>query len=103
VATVIRAGLVANVDVIFGLPGETAEDVRLTLKMMEDLSSLGARVHTHTFIPLVGTPLADAPPGRVDGETRRALGRLAGRGKQFGSWQRQERLRRELAAFRARR
>jgi B12-binding domain/radical SAM domain protein len=103
VATVTRAGLVANVDVIFGLPGETAEDVRLTLKMMEDLSSLGARVHTHTFIPLVGTPLADAPPGRVDGETRRALGRLAGRGKQFGSWQRQERLGRELAAFRARR
>jgi B12-binding domain/radical SAM domain protein len=103
VATVTRAGLVANLDVIFGLPGEAAEDIRLTLKMMEDLSSLGARVHTHTFIPLVGTPLADAPPGRVGGETRRALGRLAGRRKQFGSWQRQERLGRALAAFRARR
>ena len=103
VAAITRAGLVANVDVIFGLPGEMAEDVKLTLKMMVDLSSMGARVHTHTFIPLAGTPLADAPPGRVGGETRRALGRLAGQGKQFGSWQRQERLGRELAAFRARR
>jgi B12-binding domain/radical SAM domain protein len=103
VATITRAGLVANVDVIFGLPGETDADVKLTLKMMEDLGAMGARVHTHTFIPLAGTPLADAPPGRVDLETRNVLGRLAGEGKQFGSWQRQERLGRELAAFRARR
>jgi|GEM_PF-11189 len=103
VALITRAGLLANVDVILGLPGEMAEDVKRTLKMMVDLTSIGARVHTHTFIPLAGTPLADAPPGRVDGETRRALGRLAGQGRQFGSWQRQERLGRELAAFRARR
>jgi B12-binding domain/radical SAM domain protein len=103
VAIVTSAGLVAIVDVIFGLPGERDEDVRLTLKMMEDLSSLGARVHVHTFIPLAGTPLADARPGRVEGETRKALGHLAGKGKQFGSWQRQERLGSELVAFRARR
>lgn len=103
VEIVTRAGLVANVDVIFGLPGETAEDVKLTLRMMRHLTAMGARIHSHTFIPLAGTPLAAAPPGTVDIETRNALGRLAGEGKQFGSWARQERLGRELARFRARR
>ena len=102
VEIVTRAGLIANVDVIFGLPGETAADATLTLKMMELLTGMGARIHSHTFIPLAGTPLADAPPGTVDRETRNALGRLAGKGKQFGSWARQERLGRELARFRAR-
>jgi B12-binding domain/radical SAM domain protein len=103
VEIVTRAGLVANVDVIFGLPGETAEDVKLTLRMMEHLTARGARIHSHTFMPLAGTPLAAAPSGTVDGETRNALSRLAGEGKQFGSWARQERLGRELARFRARR
>ena len=102
VEIVTRAGLIANVDVIFGLPGETAADATLTLKMMELLTGMGARIHSHTFIPLAGTPLADAPPGTVDRETRNALGCLAGKGKQFGSWARQERLGRELARFRAR-
>jgi radical SAM superfamily enzyme YgiQ (UPF0313 family) len=89
--------------VIFGLPGETAEDRRLTLRMMDHLTARGARIHSHTFMPLAGTPLAAAPPGRVDGETRNVLGRLAGEGKQFGSWARQEKLGRDLASFRARR
>lgn len=103
VEMVTRAGLVASVDVIFGLPGETAADAKLTLDMMDRLVAMGARIHSHTFIPLAGTPLATAPPGTVDRETRNALGRLAGKGKQFGSWARQERLGREVARFRARR
>ncbi len=102
VEIVTRAGLIANVDVIFGLPGETAADATLTLKMMDLLTAMGARIHSHTFIPLAGTPLAEAPPGTVDGETRNALDRLAGKGKQFGSWARQERLGRELARYWAR-
>ena len=101
VEIVTRAGLVATVDVIFGLPGETAEDVKLTLRMMDHLTAMGARIHSHTFMPLAGTPLAAAPPGTVDGETRNALGRLAGESKQFGSWARQQMLGRELARFRA--
>ena len=100
---VTRAGLVANVDVIFGLPGETAEDAKLTLRMMDHLIAMGARIHSHTFMPLAGTPLAAAPPGMVDSETRNALGRLAGEGKQFGSWARQEMLGRKLARLQARR
>jgi hypothetical protein len=66
------------------------------------IAALGARIHSHTFIPLAGTPLVDTPPGTVDEETRNVLGRLAGEGKQFGSWARQERFGRELARFRAR-
>jgi B12-binding domain/radical SAM domain protein len=103
VEIVTRAGLIANVDVIFGLPGETAADAKLTLTMMDRLAAMGARIHSHTFMPLAGTPLAAAPPGTADRETRNALGRLAGEGKQFGSWARQERLGKEVARFRARR
>jgi B12-binding domain/radical SAM domain protein len=102
VEMVTRAGLVANVDLIFGLPEETAADAMLTLNMTDRLAAMGARIHSHTFMPLAGTPLAAAPPGTVDRETRKALGRLAGEGKQFGSWARQEQLGKELARFRAR-
>jgi B12-binding domain/radical SAM domain protein len=100
VKIVVHSGLVANVDIIFGLPGETEEDIRQTLKMMEDLTSMGARIHSHTFIPLAGTLLAQAPPGRVTRRTRTVLGRLASQGKQFGSWEKQEKIGQALVSFR---
>jgi B12-binding domain/radical SAM domain protein len=46
------AGFDANVDFIFGLPGETEKDAEQTIKVMEDLVKLGARIHAHTFMPL---------------------------------------------------
>ncbi|MCD6520168.1 MAG: radical SAM protein, partial [Anaerolineae bacterium] len=82
---ILRHGLVPNVDVIFGLPGETAEDRRQTIRLIEDLTSKGARVRTHAFIPLAGTPLATAPPGEIDEETDRLLGTLARLGQQHGA------------------
>jgi hypothetical protein len=49
----------------------------------------GARVHAHSFMPLPGTPLKDAPAGRVDEETQRAVTRLESRGAAYGQWRRQ--------------
>jgi B12-binding domain/radical SAM domain protein len=91
----LQAGLKPIVDFIFGLPGETEEDQQLSLRLIEDLAAMGATIHSHTFMPLPGTPLADAPPGRVAPEIESILGRLSKDGLHIGQWQKQE----ELAAM----
>lgn len=88
----VRAGLIPYVDFIFGLPGETEEDRELTLRMIADLTAMGGVIHSHTFMPLPGTPLAHAQPGRVDPQWYTLLDRLASQGQHIGQWRRQERL-----------
>jgi B12-binding domain/radical SAM domain protein len=90
-------GLTPVVDLIFGLPGEEAEDATATLRLMEDLVSIGAILHTHTFMPLPGTPLENAPPGRVDPALHPLLDRLASQGHQIGQWRKQEEIARQQA------
>jgi B12-binding domain/radical SAM domain protein len=90
-AEIITAGgLIPIVDVIFGLPGEEVDEVAATVQLMEDLAAMGAVIHTHTFMPLPGTPLEDAPPGRVDPALHPLLDRLASQGHQVGQWRKQE-------------
>jgi B12-binding domain/radical SAM domain protein len=88
--TILAGGLTPIVDLIFGLPGEEPEDVTATLCLMEDMVAMGAVLHTHTFMPLPGTPLEDAPPGRVDPALHTLLDRLASKGHQIGQWRKQE-------------
>jgi radical SAM superfamily enzyme YgiQ (UPF0313 family) len=92
---VVAGGLTPVVDVIFGLPGEDAGDVAATVRLMEDLAAMGAVIHTHTFMPLPGTPLEDAPPGRVDPALHPLLDRLASQGHQIGQWRKQEEMARQ--------
>ncbi len=87
---IVAGGLTPVVDVMFGLPGEEAEDVAATLRMMENLVEIGAVLHTHTFMPLPGTPLENAPPGLVDPALHPLLDRLASQGHQIGQWRKQE-------------
>ena len=98
---IVAAGLTPIVDLIFGLPGEEPEDVAATLRLMEDLVAMGAVLHTHTFMPLPGTPLEDAPPGRVDPVLHPLLDRLASQGHQIGQWRRQEEIARRAAGLSA--
>lgn len=93
-----EAGFVPNVDFIFGLPGETPEDVRATLTLVGRLTELGARVHAHAFMPLPGTAWRSAPRGSLE-PVRKHLLSLAGRGRAYGQWRRQL----ELAASVSRR
>jgi radical SAM superfamily enzyme YgiQ (UPF0313 family) len=60
-----EAGLRANVDFIFALPGEEEKDVKETLGVITDLVALGAKMHAHTFVSLPGTPFSKAPSGSV--------------------------------------
>ena len=85
-----KHGLIPNVDFIFGLPGENEEDIRLTLKVIKDLIKIGARIHAHTFMPLVGTPFSNKPPGTLSRELKKQLGRLALERKLYGEWASQE-------------
>ena len=101
VVLILEAGLTASVDFIFGLPGETDDDKQLSKEMIERLTALGARVHSHTFMPLPGTPLAKSAAGVVDEELARYLSRLANKGLQFGQWKKQQRLAEESISFRS--
>jgi radical SAM superfamily enzyme YgiQ (UPF0313 family) len=95
----LKAGFRPNVDFIFGLPAETAQDRHATLTLINRLTRMGARVHSHAFMPLVGTPLADCPPGVLDDEIRELMLSLRGENLEHGRWQQQEKLAQETFEF----
>jgi B12-binding domain/radical SAM domain protein len=85
----IEEGFRINVDMIFGMPGESRDDADDSLKLAKELAEAGARIHAHTFMPLPGTPWRDAPPGDVDPETIAEVDRLSQQGALYGHWQKQ--------------
>jgi B12-binding domain/radical SAM domain protein len=99
-ALAVQHGFVPHVDFLFGLPAETGADVEATLRTMDRLTGLGARVHGHTFLPLPGTPFRRAAPGALPPQLRRRLQVLASRGQAYGQWEQQEVMAGELAARR---
>jgi len=89
VETLHRHGFIANVDFICGMPGETGEDARQSIRMMEKLADMGAKVNVHSFMPLPQTPWAGMPGGKVDAGTAELIRRLAPKGVVYGDWARQ--------------
>ncbi|MEM0378397.1 MAG: TIGR04013 family B12-binding domain/radical SAM domain-containing protein [Thermosphaera sp.] len=88
----LNAGFTPSVDFIIGFPGETREDMMMTLQFAEKLVLKGARIHLHYYIPLPGTPLGLRKPTPLPFEVRRAWSRLVGSGKAYGSWLNQEKI-----------
>lgn len=90
------------VDFIAGLPGETSEDEVLNQQLMERLTSISPKVciHSHTFMPLPGTPMQFMPPGSVGKTTRATFERLSKRGQEWGDWQEQEEIALTITEFR---
>lgn len=86
----LNAGLTPNVDLIFGLPGETEGDRRQTLALIERFTRRGVRVQSHAFMPLPGTPLAHCPPGVLDDDIRALILSLQGKQLAGGRWQQHE-------------
>jgi len=95
----LKAGLKANVDFIFGLPGETEEDIKLTIKVIRDLVKMGARIHAHTFMPLPQTPFAKAPAGKIDKSIMNIIKELTPKGIIYGNWREQERIASKIAEY----
>jgi B12-binding domain/radical SAM domain protein len=89
VRVAVSAGFVPNVDFLFGLPSEEQVDADATVALMQQLVDLGARVHSHTFMPLPGTPLRDAPAGVVAPQVQHAVEQLEARGRAYGQWRAQ--------------
>jgi B12-binding domain/radical SAM domain protein len=85
-----ETGFLPNVDFIFGLPGETKKDQKQTLKVIEDLIQMDAKIHSHYFMPLCGTPFENSKSIKIDKENYKILGRLESQGKLYGQWRKQE-------------
>jgi B12-binding domain/radical SAM domain protein len=90
IQTALDTGFVPHVDMIFGLPGETKEELHNSINLCYDLVDMGAKTHGHVFMPLPGSMYEDQPPGRLDSESRRLLGELSRRKDMTGSWSTQE-------------
>jgi B12-binding domain/radical SAM domain protein len=97
----LEAGFRPDVDLLLGLPGETAGDRALSIALATKLVELGARIHSHAFMPLPGTPLRGAHPSEIDPLTVRELQRLESQGAVHGQWRRHERIAQQLVALRA--
>ena len=95
----LKAKIKPNVDFIFGLPKETEEDVKLTLNVMKDLALKGARIHTHSFMPLPQTPFANEPVSRISLNVVDVINDLTSKGFAFGNWREQEKLAIKIAKY----
>ena len=85
----LAAGFRPDVDFLLGLPGETREDRDASMALAERLVAMGARIHSHAFMPLPGTPLRDEVPAEIEPETALRMARLESRGAAYGQWRRQ--------------
>ncbi len=81
-------GLIPNVDLIFGLPMESAEDQQMTLDLARWIEGKGGKVRAHRFMPLPGTPLWKRTPAPLSDDAEGLLGSLALKGRLTGSWSR---------------
>jgi len=99
VTTAIKKGVSVSLDFIFGLPGETEEDVEKTIKVMKDLIKMGAKIHAHTFMPLPQTPFAKANPGVVNKKIIRAMRYEIPKGIFYGTWHNQQILAEKISKY----
>lgn len=83
---ILDHGLVPQVDLILGLPMESAEDQHMTLDLARWIEEKGGKVRAHRFMPLPGTPLWEKKPAPLSSDAEALLGSLAQRGRLTGSW-----------------
>lgn len=88
----IKHKIKPNVDFIFGLPDENDEDIDETVKVIEDLADMGARIHCHTFMPLPQTPFAKSEVKPINKKYIKAINKLIHKGVVFGEWDKQEKI-----------
>ncbi|MCX7836856.1 MAG: radical SAM protein, partial [candidate division WOR-3 bacterium] len=98
---IIKNNLKANLDFIFGFPNEEEEDIKETIKVIKDLTKMGARIHLHTFIPLSQTPLFEIglKDFSYNKEIKKLIKELLPKGKIYGNWERQLIIRKRLIEF----
>ncbi len=81
--------MIAEIDLIFGLPGETEVDIAATVDFLKKVESdwKNVKVRGHTFMPLPGTEFENEKSGTIDPRILSCMGRLTklnkGRGEFF--------------------
>ncbi len=98
IRTALDCGFVPHVDMIFGLPGETTEEMQESVELCYSLAEMGAKIHGHVFMPLPGSAFEESPPGKLDRESRKRLGELSRKKLLTGSWSTQETLAENLSS-----
>lgn len=93
VELLVASGFEPAVDFIFGLPGESLDDMLQSLDLVEKLARMGARIHAHAFMPLPGSRWACARPTPIPHLVKRRLESLISHGKLFGQWMHQDQMR----------
>ncbi len=88
----IKYGYKPIVDFIFGLPGEDEKDIEETIKVMNELIKMGAKIHAHTFIPLPLTPFQFERGGRVKEKIKKFIKDNLKENIIFGDWGVQQKL-----------
>jgi len=76
-----------ELDFIFGLPGENSEDIQDNINFFQDILKSkynNVKIHTHTFMPLPGTPFSNEPKGILDPSILKIIGKLSKIGKAYG-------------------
>ncbi len=84
--------LAAEIDFIFGLPGESEADIQANIAFFNQILAnqiKNVRIHTHTFMPLPGTPFEKERQGVIDPRISQVVGKLAKAGKAYGEYQAQ--------------
>ena len=95
----LEAGLTPNVDFIFNLPNETEEDIDLTIDFMYKISDMGAKIHSHTFMPLPLTRFAYEDVKDVDEKIIKTISKLSSQGLAYGEWKKQEKIAKDISKY----
>ncbi len=82
---ILKNGLKANIDFIFGLPEETEKDVQETIKVIKELVKIGAKIHAHTFYPLPQTPFATKKHEKIGNELKLLIKEYLPKGYIYGN------------------
>ncbi|MEX2715683.1 MAG: TIGR04013 family B12-binding domain/radical SAM domain-containing protein [Candidatus Sigynarchaeum springense] len=78
-------GCKVDIDMIFGLPGETPDDEAANIEFIKQvLARSGTRIHGHVFMPLPGTAFENEKPGTMSPELLKVIGRYTKEGRVFG-------------------
>ncbi len=96
----VEAGFRPDVDFLLGVPGETHEDRAASIDLARKIVGMGARIHSHAFLPLPGTPLRDGLPEAIEPEVERAMMRLESSGAMYGQWRKHVIAARDLVRMR---
>lgn len=84
-----KSGYQVSTDFIFGLPGETLEDLEATFELIAKLVEMGAKVHAHSFMPLAMTRFEHVPVEPLGEEVLARLGEYLHQGSIYGNWREQ--------------